>query len=513
MLGAGSMPLLAEAAPGPTEADRSGATILVGSGVPWVRVKEAVLFPFDNYSVPFTWGLKLDLVMAKNPDARNPIVVRPGQPGEPDSETVRYYGTVIQVGDELRMWYLGGGGKSDPIPHLLPPLKGWHPLYAVSKDGINWEKPKLGLMEYNGNKQNNLLDFMDGKYGVGEHVVIYEPEDPDPARRFKMVFECGKYNNRLAVAFSPDGLRWTESPRNPVGPFLEESGLIKFNGCYYVNGQGGGQYGSGRKMVTFASYDFEHWSQACALSFRRGPIVDLGPDKWNTLEEVHLGASLTGRGNVIIGIYGMWHGDSTGDRSRVTMDLGLIVSNDALHFHEPIPDFRFIPAREELEVPPGRAALAQGQGMVNLGEKTLYWYEVWGSGDTTGVRMATWERDRFGYFRVFLPPDPGGRSPHPHFISCPIKLDRAGARVFINAVGLSENTELTVELLDLKFQGIPGYSGGDCIPIRTSGFRQAATWRGKEALEAFSHPVFVRVTFGGLRPEDAKLYAVYVASE
>src|SRR5438874_11391525 len=62
----------------------------------------------------------------------------------------------------------------------------------------------------------------------------------------------------------------------------------------------------------------------------------------------------------------------------VAIDLGLIVSNDALHFREPIPDFRFIPAREEQEVAPGRAALAQGQGMVNLGDKTHYWYEAWG---------------------------------------------------------------------------------------------------------------------------------------
>ena len=473
---------------------------------PSIRVKEAVLFPFDDHSIPFTWCLRLQLNVGKKMGRYNPIVVRCGQPGEPDNLSVRYYGTVIQVGDELRMWYMGAGDKMK--------LKSGHfiPLYAVSKDGIQWEKPKLGLIEYNGSKQNNILDLMGGEYGISEFVVIHEPEDPDPSRRFKMVFESSKYQNRLAVAFSPDGLRWTESSKNPLASGLEESGLIKYNGCYYVNGQGGGQYGSGRKMTTFASYDFERWTTATALSFRRGPSVELPVDQWNCLEEVHLGASLMGRGNVILGIYGMWHGVPSGDRGWITMDLGFIVSNDALHFREPIPDFRFVPCFEELEIPQGRPpSVAQGQGMANIGDKTLYWYEAWGTGQ---VRLATWDRDRLGYFCVFENPatNPYSRSLPASLISCPMKLAREGGRVFINADGLSERAELRVELLDREFKPIPGYTVQDCVPTRTSGFRQAVSWQGKERLEAFPHPIRVRVAFGGERPEDVKLYALYVTS-
>lgn len=472
---------------------------------PSIRVQEAVLFPFDDHSIPFTWRLRLRLVMGKNSYHPNPIVVRRGQPGEPDNLMVQYYGTVIQVGDELRMWYLGAGDHTT--------LKGGRllPMYAVSKDGIKWEKPKLGLIEYNGSKQNNILDLMGGEYGVSEYVVIHEPEDPDPSRRFKMVFESNKYQNRLAVAFSPDGLRWTESSKNPVASGIEESGLIKYNGCYYVNGQGGG-HGSGRRMTTFASYDFERWTTATALSFSRGPQVELDPDHVNTSEEVHLGASLIGRGNVIIGIYGMWHGTPTSDRNFVTMDLGLIVSNDGLHFREPIPDFHFVPCFEELEVPVGRApSVAQGQGMANIGDKTLYWYESWVAGD---VRLATWERDRLGYFCLSenVATNPYSRSLPGSLISCPMKLAQAGGRVFINADGLSDKAELIVELLDREFKPIPGYSGADCVPIRTSSLRQAVTWQGKERLGAFPHPIRVRVALGGERPEDVKLYALYVTN-
>ena len=32
---------------------------------------------------------------------------------------------------------------------------------------------------------------------------------------------------------------------------------------------------------------------------------------------------------------------------QVTMDLGLVISHDALHYREPIPEFRLVPALEE----------------------------------------------------------------------------------------------------------------------------------------------------------------------
>ena len=103
------------------------------------------------------------------------------------------------------------------------------------------------------------------------------------------------------------------------------------------------------------------------------PLVRL-----HQFEEIHLGAALWNRGNVLLGIYGQWHGDPSGDRRRVVMDLGLALSHDALHFHEPIRGFRFVPAREQPDGPTGFGpALMQGQGMENVGERTLYWYSLW----------------------------------------------------------------------------------------------------------------------------------------
>jgi len=71
--------------------------------------------------------------------------------------------------------------------------------YATSKDGIRWEKPKLGLVEFEGGKENNLV--WRGPHGAG---VFKDPRDPDPKRRYKTIF----MSKRLSYGFSTDGIRW-----------------------------------------------------------------------------------------------------------------------------------------------------------------------------------------------------------------------------------------------------------------------------------------------------------------
>ena len=67
----------------------------------------------------------------------------------------------------------------------------------------------------------------------------------------------------------------------------------------------------------------------------------------NGSEQIHLGAGLWNRGNVIIGFYGMWNSHPSNDRRLVTMDLSLAVTHDALHYREPIPNFPIVSAAED----------------------------------------------------------------------------------------------------------------------------------------------------------------------
>ncbi|WP_353719963.1 hypothetical protein [Dyadobacter sp. 676] len=74
-------------------------------------------------------------------------VMRFDQPWESDAPA---YITILKDGDTYRAYYRGGhiraGGKKED-----------NTCYAESKDGINWQKPSLGLVEANGSKANNII--------------------------------------------------------------------------------------------------------------------------------------------------------------------------------------------------------------------------------------------------------------------------------------------------------------------------------------------------------------------
>ena len=476
------------------------------------RVSEAVLFPFDPYSVTYRHALELTLV----PGSKRGVVLKPGPDSAPDSARIDYYGSVVQMNGKFHMWYRGSA-RQDPGYFRV--------CYATSEDGLKWERPALGLVEFNGNKQNNLVDLdMGSTIGI---CVLHEPEDPDPKKRLKMFCEVRPLNYG-AVAYSGDGLHWTPSPNNPVVKFLvEPSGIVKRDGMYHVTLQGENGSFQRRVLISLASADFEHWAEAVALGFRRDafpprPYVtgkSVGP-------QVHIGAGLWDRGNVVLGMYGQWNGPPTesDDRRMLRMNLGLIVSNDALHYHEPIPDFKLVDAYEEdwsFEDPHGAPpCLSQGQGVYNHGDLTMTWYGIWGYRNQA-IRAVTWTRDRLGYFQPTQKPleGQGLNDPDrpdvlpPNFVSCPIDIKNAGARFFVNADNLSPQAELKVELLDKGFKPIAAFSGDDCVPLREGGLRQPVRWRGGDALKAGDRPVRVRVTYQGVRLEDPRVYAVYVTAQ
>ena len=502
---------------------------------------EAVLFSFDDYSIPEKYNLKLTMKQAqKHPD--NPVL-KPGAPGGPDGWSATIYGTVLWVDGKFRMWYMAEPKLRQQ--DLVLPLKNAgrivHVAYAESDDGIHWEKPNLGLVNFGGRKDNNLVLIEPEGHPLSVCddycCVLYDPEDADPNRRYKMayiVFLKGKeyfgekpreiekklgsdYCPTMACATSRDGLHWKLAQDTPaINECFEVAGLYKFNNKYYVEGQQfspwvwlpDGSY-CGRVMVTFESKDFLTWSQAKTLSFVR-PNYESAPA--STGEEVHMGAGIWNRGNVLVGIYGQWHGCKR-PYEQVRIDLGLIVSNDGLHFREPVPNFALVPYGQYGEW--DSISLAQGHAFKNMDGRTYIWYGQWdlrvwdpkafGKAALGAIGLAIWRQDCFGYLSAKY----GDGSAH--LLTCPVKVTGGKAQLFLNVEDVSEQFPLLVALVDDLGMPFQGYSQMDCLPIAEEGVSVQTRWRGENASLPKDTPFRVKVIFPkceGMR--DPKFYAVYV---
>jgi len=365
------------------------------------------------------------------------------------------------------MWYSAVFDRQDMKRRINMRL-----AYAESDDGVHWIKPKLGLREFRGSSDNNLCALNRECYNC---QVLYEPEEPRPERRFKMIYtgyhHRGLDKPRLCVAYSPDGLRWVDHPKNPVVRtiFTETGGLYRWKGIYYANGQTlYPQQNGKRTMVSFASANLDSWQEAGIMSFHR-PESKLGIHRGR---QVHVGASIWHRRNVLLGLYGQWVGPESNLHPDVRMNLGLIISNDGLRYREPVPDYPFIRWGSE-QSDWKTLRLLQGQGFVNHGGRTYIFYGA-ASGEEVPVAnhcmvgLATLPRDRFGH----LQPRGSGAM----CITNTLPTISGGARLAVTADGLGTDARLRVEALDHRFQPIVGHAGESAASVRNSGLRESITW-------------------------------------
>ena len=73
---------------------------------------------------------------------------------QPWEGNILNYVSMIQDRDTYRMYYRTG--KSDVLNQyktITPEVI----CVALSKDGVHWERPNLGLIEFNGSKDNNIV--------------------------------------------------------------------------------------------------------------------------------------------------------------------------------------------------------------------------------------------------------------------------------------------------------------------------------------------------------------------
>ena len=123
--------------------------------------------------------------------------------GEPWEGNATNYVTVFQDGDKYRMYYRGShysylGGKDRPNTRDVY-------CYAESPDGIHWTKPELGLFDWNGSKQNNIVWD-----GVGAHAFV-------PFRDTNPSVRPTRSTRRSASAATSPGCMRSSRPTGSIG--------------------------------------------------------------------------------------------------------------------------------------------------------------------------------------------------------------------------------------------------------------------------------------------------------
>jgi len=401
-------------------------------------------------------------------------------------------GAVYYIDGKFRMW--SGGGKR----------------YAESQDGIQWTNgaDTVGL----GNRAHNCC-------------VFYDPDDPDPSRRYKI--SIGKATSRgrtglWTIAFSADGLRWKiqerDTPMCGSDEDAEGQTMFRVGKTCFISGQ---QLSPafvetrpgyrGRASVVFHSRDpdLNIWTKA--------PKAVWAIPEGNGPYQAHHGIGAWSRPNLIIGLYGIFQSKiEVGDRAT---DLGLILSHDGFQWWEPWQLATIL--RRGVAGAWDSKYLVQGtQNFVNVGDKTyLYYYAAdsdkgcEGLGHGTG--LATLRRDGFGYqgLRVGWNFKPATREGE--FVTAPIQLHDANTeQVLLNLDNVSEEKDrwVKVEVLDEKYQPVAGYGLADSDKLTTEGIAVPATWKGNASLGQVGAKV-IRLRFllhgGKFHCESPRMYAIY----
>lgn len=485
----------------------------------------ALLLAIDDYALPLKKNLCYYL---SKPTVRPEPVLVPSRdnPQAPDAAATHFYGTVLQDGGKFRMWYYAlhwGEYTGEQLGSLhTGPV-----CYAESDDGLHWVKPELGQVEFRGSRANNIIalpDFLT----EGAHL-IKDGEDPDPARRYKLV-----YNNRPAgrdfwtirTATSPDGLHWTAQPELPIDNFIEHASFYKHGGLYIVNSQSSsrssarseGGHARGRQGYAWVSPDFRRWLPECCESFTLPEPLD--PEKRGgrkPYDQVHLGVGAASFGNVLVGFYCIWHNQpwpTANDwfgKGTTSGDLGLVVSNDGLHFREPVKHFVYLDRNDSPPTPvPGATyekILCQANGILNVGDETRIYHGRWPNTARiedyyAEVALATLPRDRWGALGLFPEANEGS------VWSAPVKLPQGGCRVVLNADAAQG---MRVEIADARFALLPAFSGEQSGTVQVAGGLDCPVrWAQGDLSQLGGQTVRLRIHLQKQGEVQPRLYAVYL---
>jgi hypothetical protein len=114
------------------------------------------------------------------------------------------------------MWYSGSTDTPDAIRGECGARR--HLGYAYSENGIDWVRPNLGIISFNGSIENSLVQLN----AQAPSVFLIGEGDAGEGNRFIMLTESGQHTNITRALYSRDGMSWRASKhRVDISEFIE----------------------------------------------------------------------------------------------------------------------------------------------------------------------------------------------------------------------------------------------------------------------------------------------------
>ena len=356
--------------------------------------------------------------------------------------------------------------------------------YAESKDGVHWNKPKLGLFEFNGSKDNNIVWD-----GIGTHCFVgFKDEYPDcPAEaRYKGIAR-GRPRGKsgLYIFQSPDGFHWKLMRPEPViteGAF-DSQNLAFWDphaACYreyhrtFVDGK--------RAIMTGTSKDYVNWTKPVLLKYPGAPAEHLYTNAVQPYKRAP---------HILIGFPTRYLPEQ-GQRVEPTF----MVSRDGLTFNR-WPD-AVIPESAP-EDRSGNRSNYMAWGLVELPGRpnhySVYATEAYYTGPDSRVRRFEYRKD--GFVSVRGGPEGG------ELITRPIMLGNVAERLVLN-YRTKEGGSVRASLESVDGRPIPGYQLNDCSPLKGDSIGENVNWKNGSGISTLKGKV-VRLRFQLLK---ADLYSI-----
>lgn len=139
------------------------------------------------------------------------------------------YGTVIKDGELFRLYTRDGrGAKFDGDVTEVT-------RYCESRDGVRWTKPKLGLVEIDGSRDNNVI-LHEAPFCHNFSPMLDTRPGVPPDQRFKAL--AGTVKSGLVAFVSGDGIRWRKLRPEPVITYTKEYAFDSQNVSFWSPAEG-----------------------------------------------------------------------------------------------------------------------------------------------------------------------------------------------------------------------------------------------------------------------------------